>query len=248
MVDDRDAVAEIFRFFQIMGGQHDGHAGLVEFQHIFPKLLPEIDIDAGGRLVQHQNRRRMDHCLRHQQPPLHPAGQGPGIGIGLVLQMDGTQQFHRPPLGLGHAIEASLHFQRLKRREKWVENNLLRHDPDRGLGIARAVVDIETPDAGAAAGLAHHAGQYVDQRRLAGAIGSEKPEDRAAWHVKADIIQRQLAAGVGFREILDRDCCICHALRINILQDTIKAFAALDLINPNGPLTLSLDKDFSCLR
>ena len=39
-----DAVAQGFRFFQIMGGQHNGVAGAVELLNKHPQALPQLDI------------------------------------------------------------------------------------------------------------------------------------------------------------------------------------------------------------
>ena len=84
VVDDRDAVAQLLGLLQIMGGEHHRHALVVESADIVPELLAKLDIDAGGRLVEHQDRRRVDHRLGDQQPALHAARQGAGIGVGLV--------------------------------------------------------------------------------------------------------------------------------------------------------------------
>jgi hypothetical protein len=51
----------------------------------------------------------------------------------------------------------------------------------------------------AAAGLHDQPGEDVDQGRLARAVGAEQPEDLAARHVEADLVERALAAGIGLR-------------------------------------------------
>ena len=101
MVDDRDAVAQLLGFLEIMGGQHHRHALPVEPADIVPQLLAKLDVDPGGRLVEHQDRRRMNHRLGHQQPPLHAARQGARIGVGLVGQMHRGEQRVGDPLGFG---------------------------------------------------------------------------------------------------------------------------------------------------
>ena len=56
-----------------------------------------------------------------------------------------------------------------------------------------------------AAGLVDQPGEDVDQRRLAGAVGAEQPEDLAARHVEADAVERALAARIGLLQVADRD-------------------------------------------
>src|SRR4051812_43076159 len=76
VVDDRDPVAQILGFLEIMSGEDDGDSALVQLPHIGPELLAKLDVDARGRLVEDQDRRRMDHRLGDQQPPLHSAREG----------------------------------------------------------------------------------------------------------------------------------------------------------------------------
>ena len=205
MVDDGDPVAQLFGFLQIMGGQHHGHAALVELGHIFPQLLAQFDVHTGRRLVQDDDRRRMHHGLRYKEPPLHAAGQGARIGLRLVLQMHRAQQRVGLAFCLGHAVQPGLQIQRLARREEGIEHDLLRHDTDRRLGVARIFVDVEAPDAGMARRLVDQPRQDVDQRGLARAIGAEQPEDQPPLDIEADIVERLLAPGIGFGKMADRD-------------------------------------------
>ena len=139
----------------------------------------------------------MNHRLGDQQPPLHAAGQGARIGIGLVGQVHRRKQLIAVPLTLGNAIEPGLDLKRFAGREEWVEDDFLRNDADRALRIARMLVEIETPDRDIAARLDDQAREDVDQRRLAGAVRPEEPEDLPARYVEADLVERKLAAGIG---------------------------------------------------
>ena len=53
-------------------------------------------------------------------------------------------------------------------------------------------------------------GEDVDQRRLARAVGAEQPENLAARDVEADIVQRELAAGIGLGQRFDADGGLVH--------------------------------------
>src|SRR3546814_5974922 len=77
MVDDGDMVAKLLRLLQIMCGQEDRRSSLVEVDNALPELPAQLDVDAGGRLVEHQDRRIVDHRLGDQQPASHAAGERP---------------------------------------------------------------------------------------------------------------------------------------------------------------------------
>src|SRR3546814_9451966 len=119
--------------------------------------------------------------------------------------MDGAEQLHRPPARLWNAVETRLLVERLGRREEGIEQDLLRDDAYRDLGVARMLVDVEAPDRGGAAALVNEAGEDVDQGRLAGAVRAEQAENLSARNVEADPVQRALAAGVGFLKVVDAD-------------------------------------------
>ena len=193
VVDDGDALAQLFRLLEVMGGEHHRHPGGVHFLDQLPQLAAQFDIDAGSRLVEHQHRRRMDQRLGDQQPPLHPARERARIGLRLVLKMDRAQQFHRAPQRLGDAVEPGGVLQHLDRGEKRIEHDLLRHDADRALGVAHVGIDIEAPDRRRAGGLHHHPGKNIDQRRLARTIGPEQPEDAALGDIETDPVKREMA-------------------------------------------------------
>src|SRR6266404_3990293 len=114
------------------------------------------------------------------------------------------------PLLRRDPVETGLDLQRLARREEGIEDDLLRHDADRPLRIARVLIDVETPDRHLAAGLDDEACKDVDQGRLARAIGPEKPEDLPAWNVEADVIERELSAGISLRQRFDADRGLVH--------------------------------------
>ena len=186
MVDDRNPVAQLLRFLEIMGREDDRDPGCVQFLEKGPKLLPKLDVYPRGGLVEHQDRGRMDHRLGNQQPPLHAARQGPGISIRLVGQPHRRQQGVGLPLGCPDAVEAGLDLQRLARGKEGVEQDFLRDHADRQFGVARMRVDVEAPDLRRPLGLGDEPGEDVDQGRLARPIGPEQPEELPPPDFKAD--------------------------------------------------------------
>src|SRR5690606_34971979 len=120
------------------------------------------------------------------------------------------EQLVRNALALRHAVQPRLILERLVRREKGIEDDLLRHDTDRIFGVPGIAVDVEAPDARAAARLVDEPREDVDQRRLARTVRPEQPENLPARHVEADIVERPLAAGIGFGDGVDADGGFTH--------------------------------------
>ena len=129
-----------------MGGQQNGHAGAIQLPHIVPKALAQLDIDAGGGLVQDQHRRRMDQGLADQQAPPHAAGQGAGIGAGLIGQVDQIQNFGGATFRWRHTEQAGLQLQGFARGEEGIDVQFLRHHPDGGARLTWRGVDVDAPN------------------------------------------------------------------------------------------------------
>ena len=52
LIDDTDTVGQLLRFFQVVGGQDDGHPAIAERPHVIPEVVPQLDIDTGSQLNQ----------------------------------------------------------------------------------------------------------------------------------------------------------------------------------------------------
>ena len=64
-----------------MGGDHDGHADLVEGQKHIEQLARVLHIEIGGWLIRQQNRRAMHHSACNRQPLLLAARERDRIGF-----------------------------------------------------------------------------------------------------------------------------------------------------------------------
>ena len=84
----RDAVTEHLRFLDVVGGEHDGVAVAVEPADELPQPLAQLDVDAGGRLVEHDHRRPVHQRLRDQHPALHAARERAHVGVGLRREVE----------------------------------------------------------------------------------------------------------------------------------------------------------------
>ncbi|KAG1175560.1 hypothetical protein G6F35_016555 [Rhizopus arrhizus] len=138
-----DAAAQGFRFFQVVRGQHDRVAGLVQARDEFPQ-------GAAQR-------------LRHQHAALHAAGQRAHVVVGLVGQAQVEQDLVDPVVVVAQAEVAGLDAQGLAHREERVVDQLLRHDAQRA--PRRLVVghDVVATDGGAPGRGVRQAGKDGDQ-------------------------------------------------------------------------------------
>src|SRR5690606_7333268 len=99
---------------------------------------------------------------------------------------------------------AAEHRRRPDRLER-VRRQLLRHEADQIARRARILANVVAADRDRAARRVHHAAHDADQRGLAGAVRAEKGENFTASYLEAGFLQSLETAGVGFRQILDRN-------------------------------------------
>src|SRR3546814_12875326 len=125
MVDDRDPVAQLLGFLQIVRRQHHGDAAVVEALDIVPKLLAQFDVDPRSRFVEHDDRRRMYYGFRDEQAAFHAPRQLARIGVAFVRQMIGPDQIVRNPLVIWPSVETRLSFVRFIGGEEWIEVDFL---------------------------------------------------------------------------------------------------------------------------
>ena len=74
--------------------------GGVQRLHLLEDVVARLRIDAGGRLVEEQQRRPVDDGDGEVEPPLHAAGEGAGAVVGPVGQADGGEQLVDPVAGV----------------------------------------------------------------------------------------------------------------------------------------------------
>ena len=55
LADHADAVGHLLGFLDVVRGQDDGHAALAQLAHHLPHVVAQLDVDAGGRLVEEQD-------------------------------------------------------------------------------------------------------------------------------------------------------------------------------------------------
>ncbi|KAG1389897.1 hypothetical protein G6F59_015386 [Rhizopus arrhizus] len=146
-----------------MRGEDDRGAGRVDLLEHAPHVAADLDVHAGGRLVQDQQARAGHHRARDHQPALHAAGQRAHVVVGLVGQAQVEQDLVDPVVVVAQAEVAGLDAQGLAHREERVVDQLLRHDAQRA--PRRLVVghDVVATDGGAPGRGVRQAGKDGDQ-------------------------------------------------------------------------------------
>ena len=143
-VDDGDVAAERFRFFEVVRGEDDRGAARVDLAQELPHGAADLDVDAGGGLVEDQQARLVHQRARDHEAALHAARQAARHLVALVRELQQRKIFLRALAREAalDAVEARLVHQDGLRRLELVEIDLLRHDADAGLGGLELAVDV----------------------------------------------------------------------------------------------------------
>src|SRR3546814_10270597 len=86
VVDDADVAAQLLGLFQVMGGEDDGDAYLIQLGQEGPHRTTQLDVDTRSWFVEDQQAWLMHQGTSNHQAPLHAAGQRKGRHITLVPQ------------------------------------------------------------------------------------------------------------------------------------------------------------------
>ena len=95
LVDDADAVGHLLGLLDVVGGQDDGDAVVAHRAHQLPHVAPQLDVDAGRRLVEEQDLRLVRQGLGDHVAALHAARQRDDLGVALLPQRQVLQHASR---------------------------------------------------------------------------------------------------------------------------------------------------------
>ena len=171
-----------------------------------PQRLAQLDVNPGGRLIEHDDRRLVYQRLRHQHAALHAAGQRAHIGVGLVGQVEVVHHLVDPGIVVFQAKVTGLQAQRFAHGEERVEHQFLRHHAQllaRGAEIADHIVAVDLDRAGVRP---DQAGDDGNQGGLAGAIRPEQAEEFAFFNAEGHAAQC-LERLVALLDITNLDRC-----------------------------------------
>ena len=125
----------------------------------------------------------------HGQLAFHALGIGGELPVPGLGQVKGVQQFQGPgaALAFGQAVERGAEAQVLVPREFRVEVALVRDHAQELLGRAGALGAVQAVDADGPRAGPGQAGEHVDGRGLARAVGAQESEQFAPAHVKGHV-------------------------------------------------------------
>lgn len=112
MVDHGDVVGEVVGFFQVLGGEQDGGAGVDEVFDEFPQVAAAGGVHACGRFVEEQHLRSADQGGCQVDAAAHPAGVGLDLAVGRLAEPDAVKDVGGSGCGVAarQAIQGAGHF------------------------------------------------------------------------------------------------------------------------------------------
>ena len=196
-VVDGDDALEAGRLVHVGGGDDHRHAGAIGADGLdqIPELAARQGVDAGGRLVEHQEIGVVDEGAAERQFLLHTAGELTGGAIGEGIEAGGGEQAldAGAPLGRLEAEETGVEVDVLGDRQGRVEVSAqpLRHVGDAvGVGVAGAAINLrEAEDIDLARLEAADTGDQAEERRLADAVRADEGGRGAARQRQGDTRQ-----------------------------------------------------------
>jgi len=138
-------------------------------------------VDAGGRLVEDQDRRRPEQRLRQRDPAPLAAGHGPdplGRGVGQPDLVEHPAHLRVPGGRVGPLLEERDVVDERERGEAARESDLLREvaQPAADLGALRQHLDVPAQDAHLSPAGRQCGGQQPQQGGLACPVRAEQPD------------------------------------------------------------------------
>ncbi len=184
---DHDAVRHPLGLAQLVRGEDDAHAPLLQVGHHGAHGDAALGVHAGRRLVEEGHLRPTDQGQREGEPLLLAARQvAPGRG-GDGAQADEVEQFVRRH---GVGVVAGEEVEDAARAEHGVHAAALEHHPDATAERGVVGAGVEAQDARLAGDGAAVALQRLDGGRLAGTVGPEHDDHLARFGGKVEAVDR----------------------------------------------------------
>ena len=205
LVDHAHAIGHLLGLLDVVRGQDDGHALVAELAHQRPHVAAELDVDAGRRLVEEQDVRLVRQRLGDHHAPLHAARERLDAVVALLPERQRLEHALDVARVRGAPEQSAAEAAGGPGRLEHLRDQLLRHEPDAGTGVAVVLHDVVAGGGHRARARRHDSAHDVDQRGLAGAVRAEQGEDLALLDVEVHRFERLQAGGVGLRKVFDRE-------------------------------------------
>jgi hypothetical protein len=182
-------VAHPLDVLEDVGAVEDGRLAL-QLAHQVEDLAPADRVERADRLVKEQDAGRADEGLGDAKALAHAARVGGGPAVGRVGQPDPTQDGVDRTGVDGRAVGEQRRDEAdgLATGHPVIESRILGEVADLA-SVGGPGTHRDARDRGRASGRGGQAGQELDGRRLAGAVGAEKAVDRPGRHVEGQVGQ-----------------------------------------------------------
>src|SRR5437867_1179842 len=213
VVEDDDAARDPHHDLHVVLDEEDGDPLIDDLVHEAHQLDLLLRSEPRGRLVQQEERRPRREGAGDLQPALRPVRQVARIGLGVPLDANEFQELNGaigdlallgalarrleervPELGAHAAVLPQADV--VERRHVLEEADVLERprDSERGHLVRARAGDLPILEEDSAAGRREDAGDAVEERGLAGAVGADEREDLAALHVEGHVVDGQESA------------------------------------------------------
>ena len=149
-------------------------------------------VQAGGGLVEEDHRRPAGEARAEVQPAAHAARVRRDAAVGGLGEPEALEHLAGagPRLGAGQTVEAADHLEVLTPGQLLVDGRELTGQTDPAAHRERFVDDVVAEHARAARCRAQQRGEDAHERRLAGAVGPEQPEDGGGLDLEVEAVER----------------------------------------------------------
>src|SRR5579863_206900 len=205
VVNDHDAIADLRNLGENVG-RKDDRALAREAADELANFVNLPRVEADGRLVEHEYGRIMNQGLGEPDALAIALGELPADAMSHLGEAADVDHVSGGVLDLGAADAAQLgdEFQIALDAHIGIERRVFRQVADQAAGFERIGEDVEAVDEHGAGSRRHKAGDDAHRGGFAGAVGSEKAQNLAAFGAKGDPFDGEEIA-VGLAQVLDVD-------------------------------------------
>ena len=176
VVDDREVAAQALGFLQVMGGEDDRGAGGVDLLQRLPHAAADLDVDAGGGLVEDQQARPRSSSRGRSSAGASCRRTACGSSCRALSHSCASFSSCSARSSASrarHAVEPGVVHADVERLLEHVEVDFLRHQPDQAHRRAAVGVEVDAEHlAPSPRALVDQRADDADQRALAGAVGA----------------------------------------------------------------------------
>jgi hypothetical protein len=166
---------------------------------VLPEVGARLRVEAGRRLVEEHELRRVDEAERDVEPPALAAGQRRARPVPEALEVHPGEQLPAAGRGVGpaDAVEAGLVDDLLAGARLGEAGAALGDVADPPADADRVLEQVAAGDGGRAGGGAQQRRQHAQGGGLAGAVGAEEADDLAGVDVQVDAAHGFDGSGTG---------------------------------------------------